>query len=471
MLLRVVRAPLVALASLAVVMALGLPVSAGHVTLEVDWSAPGSDPTIGTVVEDTVSVQADVNFDGGLGTSNVKEWQAQLRDESGGSVAVLCTRSLSGLGEGTATVDFTWDSRYFPSGTVNTECEEGDSANVDTTRPLPNDRYLLRLRAHDQVLTTEWHHDDFAIRVNNPPSTPRDVSAAFAEDEQEIRVTWTANPEPDLSGYLVEQCRTESESDSDSESCASADWETLVENAAGDVDAVVEVTEPGAYHHRVVALRPDWSQGETLTSSAAGTDSAIVLEDGSEEEPDDPTSGEDPSGPDDSGSDDPASTLPEQAINPDQGDPASGTGTGAGERRRSLEPRLVQRESFDPGFEEALPYGARTVDDTPPRADGLLVGQEGGGSALVPIAGGLVVFVFAMQLRYLGRRASLAAAGGGGMIGPSTGAGGDGGSGDSGRADGSHGSGDRPSFRPLLGGSSEGPGSFISNWKRWIPKG
>lgn len=461
------RALLVALMSLGVGIALGPSASAEHVVLEVDWGSPGSDPAAGVVVEGTASVHADVGFDSTLGTSNVKEWQVQLRDESGKGMGVLCTRSYSDLGTGVATVDFTWDSRYSPSGTVNTECEEGESANVDTTRPLANGRYFLRLRAHDQLLTTEWHHEDFAIRVNNRPSAPRDVSANFDDEEQQIRVAWTANPETDLSGYRVQQCRTESTS----ESCTSSDWKTVAENPSDDIDAVIGVTEVGTYRHRVVAQRPDWSQTATLDSDPASAGSPIVLEDENGDESDAPGSGDDP----DSSADDPVSTLPEHVSNPDEG--GSDSGAAGNERRRSLEPRLVQRDAFDDafedGFDEALPYGARSVDETPARVDGLLVAQEGAGIALVPIAGGLVVFVFAMQLRYLGRRASLAAAGNGAVSALDVDDGPEVRSDEPGRDDSPHDdeSGDPPAFRPLLGGSSEGPGSFISNWKRWVPKG
>ncbi len=460
--LRLLRAPLVAAASVALVVTLGIPASAGHVTLEVDWAAPGDDPEPGVIVDGTVAVEADVSFDSGLVNSNVKEWQVHLRSDGGGSNAVLCSRGYSGLGTGTATVDFTFDSRYVPSGSVNTECQEGDSANADPSRRLMNGRYVLRLRAHDQVLTNEWHEQDFAIRVNNPPSTPQDVTATFDEAVQQVQVTWTENPEIDLYGYLVQQCHTESAS----KTCGSSNWQTVAENDSDDVDVDVDVVETGAYRYRVIAQRPDWSQNATLSSEAGNAGDPIVLEDDSEapEKPD----ADDPASDPDQSDDDAPTTLPEQTTNPDDDEGAVG-GT---ERRRGLEPRLVQREAFDVGgFEEALPYGAQPVDDTPPRADGLLVGREGAGNAFVPIAGGLVVFVFSMQLRYLGRRASLAAVGAGGA----TAIGDERGSDDGGRDVVDH---DRdvdeddegPTFRPLLGGSADGPGSFISNWKRWVPK-
>lgn len=466
--LRLLRAPLVASASVALVVTLGVPASAGHVTLEVDWTAPGDDPEPGVIVDGTVGVDADVSFDSGLVNSNVKEWQAQLRSDDDSTVGVLCSRGYSDLGTGTATVDFTFDSRYVPSGTINTECEEGDSANADTTRRLMNGRYVLRLRAHDQVLTSEWHAEDFAIRVNNPPSTPQDVTATFDEAQQQVQVTWTENPEIDLYGYLVQQCHTESAS----KTCGSSDWQTVAENGSDDVDVDVAVSETGAYRYRVIAQRPDWSQNAILSSVAGKAGTPIVLED-ENADPEDPDAGDPSSDPEQAGDEAPT-TLPEHTTNPDQ-DRGSSGGT---ERRRSLEPRLVQRDAFDVGgFDEALPYGAQPVDDTPPRADGLLISQEGAGNAMVPIAGGLVVFVFSMQLRYLGRRASLVAAGAGGAV-----AIGDDEWGPSDDAD----DGDRvdhhpdpdpdehdegPAFRPLLGGSADGPGSFISNWKRWVPKG
>lgn len=467
--LRIVRAPLVALVSAAVVVGLGLPASAVHVALEVDWSSPGSDPAAGVVVEGTTAVEAGAGFDGGLLQSNVKEWQVQLRTESGGSVGVLCTRSYSGLGTGTAALDLTWDSRYAPSGTVNTECGPGESANVDSAHPLENGRYVLRVRAHDQLLITEWHHEDFAIRVNNRPSTPQGVSATFDETVQEIRVVWSANPESDLSGYLVQQCHTESKS----QSCASSDWVTVAETASDDVDAVIGVGDAGAYRHRVLAHRPDWSQNGTLSSSAANAGSPIVLEgeNGPGEDADTGPGDDGDSGPE-VGSDVPTSALPEHVDNSDEGD--SAPGNGGSERRRGPDPRLVQRDAFDPGFEDALPYGARSARDTPARAEGLLVGQEGAGNALVPIAGGLLVFVFSMQLRHLGRRASFAAAGDGPPAGPIAGEDHEGDAGESGSGSEPGGDDDSdhpPAFRPVLGGSSEGPGSFIANWRRWIPKG
>ncbi len=463
--LRLLRGPLVAAASVALVVALGIPASAGHVTLEVDWTAPGDDPEPGVIVDGTVAVEADVSFDSGLVNSNVKEWQVHLRSESGSPNAVLCSRGYSGLGTSTATVDFTFDSRYVPSGTVNTECQEGDSANADPSQRLMNGRYALRLRAHDQVLTNEWHEQDFAIRVNNPPSIPQDVAAAFDEAEQQVRVTWAENPEIDLYGYLVQQCRTETTA----KTCGSSDWTTVAENGSDDVDVDVDVTETGAYRYRVIAERPDWSQNATLSSEAANAGDPIVLEDQSAD-PEKPDA-DDPSSDPEPRDDEAPSTLPEQTTNPDNDEGVSG----GNERRRSLEPRLVQREAFDAGgFEEALPYGAQTVDDTPARADGLLIGREGAGNAFVPIAGGLVVFVFSMQLRYLGRRASLAAVGAGGAIAIGDQWGSDDTDGedvvDHDHATDTDEDDEGPAFRPLLGGSADGPGSFISNWKRWVPK-
>lgn len=462
--LRRLRAPLVVAASAALVVTLGVPASAGHVTLEVDWVAPGDDPAPGVIVDGTVAVDADVSFDSGLVNSNVKEWQVQLRSDDGSSIGVLCSRGYPGLGTGTATVDFTFDSRSFPSGTINTECEEGESANADTTRRLMNGRYALRLRAHDQVLTSEWHEEDFAIRVNNPPSAPQDVTATFDEAEQQVRVTWADNPEIDLYGYLVQQCHIASAS----ETCGSSDWQTVAETGADDVDVDVAVSETGAYRYRVIAQRPDWSQNATLSSDAGHAGTPIVLEEDENAESQDPD-GDDPSSDPGQDGDDAPTTLPEHTTNPDH----DGGSSGGTERRRGLEPRLVQRDAFDVGgFDEALPYGAQPVDKTPGRADGLLVGHEGAGNAMVPIAGGLVVFVFSMQLRYLGRRASLAAAGAGG----SAAVGDDEWGSSDGVDDGDPADDDPdpddegPAFRPLLGGSADGPGSFISNWKRWVPK-
>lgn len=450
--LRGLRVPLVAAASVALVVTVGVPASAGHITLEVDWTAPGDDPKAGVVVEGTVAVEAAVSFDSGLVNSNVKEWQVQLRSDDGSTNRVLCARGYSELRNETATVDFSFDSRYDPSGTVNTKCEEGDAANVDTTRRLMNGRYALRLRAHDQILTNEWHEEDFAIRINNAPSTPQDVAAAFDAAEQQVQVTWTENPEIDLYGYLVQQCHTESAS----ETCGSADWTTVAENGSDGLDADIAVSDRGAYRYRVIAQRPDWSGNATLSSAAGTAGTPIVLDDETAD-PEDPDAGDPSSDPGEG--DDAPTTLPERTTNPDNDGAPGGT-----EHRRSLEPRLVQRDVFDRGgFDEALPYGAQPVDDTPPRAGGLLVGHEGAGNALVPIAGGLVVFVFSMQLRYLGRRASLAAVGAGGAITI-----GDEERGSSDDAD--DGADEGPAFRPLLGGSAEGPGSFISNWKRWVPK-
>lgn len=447
--------PLLVAVPLTVVLLGGSPASATHATLQVEWRSPGTDPEAGVVVDGAVTVEADVSFDSGVGTSNVAEWQVQLETDDGDGLGVLCTRAYPDAGTATATVDFAWDSRFVPSGTVNTECLEGESANVDTTRRLENGRYVFRLRAHDQVLTDEWHEQVFDIGVNNRPRAPEGVSASFDEGAQQVDVAWTANPEPDLSGYRVQQCRT----DSASEECTASHWTTVAENGAADTDAVIGVTEAGAYRFRVLARRPNWSQTSTLSSDPTRAGSSIVLERDDSGDADDGTDGNgSTSDPDDSGADDVPTTVSDDPADSDQGSESDG---GVVERRRSLGPRLIQREIIDAGFDQALPYERRPVDETSSRSDGLLAGEEGAGLALVPIAGGLVALVLAFQIRYLGRRASPTVANGGDAGGADE-YGGDVASGDE--------DGDRPTFRPLLGGSS-GPGSFISNWRRWIPKG
>jgi hypothetical protein len=121
--------------------------------------------------------------------------------------------------------------------------------------PLANGEYVVQIRVDrdrflDPIETTD------RIRLAAPPTAPGDVTAE--RDGGTVAVSWSASPEPDITGYRVE--RREGD-----------DWKDLATTSeTGHADE----PGPGSHAYRVVALRDD-GRGGTLEKASSSTEVEI----------------------------------------------------------------------------------------------------------------------------------------------------------------------------------------------------
>lgn len=476
--LRAARRVAAVAGALAVAVAPGAAALVG--TLEVDWS----EPVAGDSLAGQVALEAGVHLEGGLADPPVRELTLDLVDDGGSVAAHLCAEDWTGeVGSSTRHVELTWaDSRSATSEPV--ACEGGERTPPDTAAaPLANSGYELVVTATDDLGSS--YVERLPVTLDNPPFAPTGVGTEFDPDGQTLTVTWDANREPDLGGYLVERCRT----DTTGEACAAGDWTDPREVGAEALSATYTVERAGAHRFRVAALRPASGGSQTLLSTFTAAPSPVVLEDDpggtstttttapepvTSSEPDGAVGDGDDGGP--SGGD--AAPVPgatgERSPDDDGDD-------GAGRER----PRFVERSAAGPaglGVEDgetggSSPESARSAEDLVPAPSEL-----GPGVAPVAIAGALFLLVLSLQVWYLGH--GRAPAGGAltgadpgrgaplGAAGPAAGVTRDGGgaavTADAGRPPLRSGAGDpdAPVFRPLL--PTRESGDFIRNWRRWL---
>ncbi|MBI2169211.1 MAG: fibronectin type III domain-containing protein [Actinobacteria bacterium] len=415
----------------ALLVGLAAPAQAAH--YDVTWTSPGNENS-------SLSGDASINFRihsaTWLTSGKVNDWILKVFDGQT-EVGTFCSPAAGSMPDDEISVEFLWDTRYLP--TTHADADSTACANSTANDPrLPNTSkadyfgysenkaYILKVEVTNaDTLLDDPHTETFTrtVRLDNDPLPPANVQASFNSGTQQMTVRWDQSPEPDVTGYLVEQCFK----GSSQSTCAGSDWAQFGTITGKSTTSLTRtVTSAGAYRYQVKAQRPAGSStGVTLTSAASDSSSAVVLE----------TSGGGSGGDDDGGGnddDDAGSGGAGGGTNPSNGGaggttpttggsggtPTSGStpGAGGGENDRDLPPRLIERTEVDAGYEEALPYGAKPLDPSG-GGDGLAGAARGLGLALVPIAGGLALFVFSMQMRYLSHRAgALALATGDGSL-------------------------------------------------------
>jgi hypothetical protein len=385
----------------------------------------------------------------------VKSWDVRLQPTSGGP-ASTCHEDIAPDGSGnypqivymncpwdtTRVVDRTLDQPT-PAGVVGDQNlqrnwhlnDHGASANgkydiqvtvVNAGRPAG---LLTSGIQGDQQFTLYQPNTNPArwreVWVTNDVSAPTGVAAAYDAGAGRIHVTWAPNPEPDVS-YVVQ------------EKVGSGQWSSgaAVPGNATSYDRAVD--QPGNYQYRVAAVRPaptsDSGGGASATkrsdyvaaqavqinqvtppTTAGGVngpdgtidhsgDAGVLL-------PTDPTApGAAPSGPGGPNGT-PAGGrssggLPGSHVSTPANRPTGSTAAGGGE---------AEGEGPDEGFSSTLPYYQAQDGST----DGLGNGDEEPASmsplvnvprprdtraVLIPLAGGLAMFVLAMQVTVLIRR-------------------------------------------------------------------
>ncbi|MGH8999485.1 MAG: hypothetical protein ACRDY7_08850 [Acidimicrobiia bacterium] len=424
------------------------------------WEGPNENqPVSGSEVH----IRGRVAF----GEDGVSSWAVEVVPAPGsgphGGYGTVCERAIGGSPAPSAEIDCVWDTTVYPA---------------DKTI-AHNGAYVIRVTARNGEAAVfspppADHTAERVVRVVNPTRPPSNVKLSFAESAKQATVQWSANPEPDVARYVVQ------------ERVGKGEWKTVGETGSKVTTFTRRLGAPGTYHYQVAALRLTGSGDQTIRSAWAAptgktrqvvvaepppptTTSTTAPEDGGdqESEPDPRTAAESPAAggagaappsPDgsapaapeageeapegDEAADEPAPAGPDRdsivtPITP--GRPGNVTESesfeaGVGERRerasaaaprRPARPRV--REYPDGPFERTLPYPEQAEPAAPAEPEPAPVpeevepgeeafvelGAEDSGDdarqTLVPMAGGLLLFVLAMLALHVNRRAGVEA--------------------------------------------------------------
>jgi hypothetical protein len=354
------------------------------------------------------------------------------------------------------------DADYPGYGTVceGTESRAPAYVNIDCvwdTTAYPNDGGQAQNRPYVVRITTQGnsggpHSEGRGVIVANPVSAPRDVRLSFVDSTRQATVRWQPNPEPDIVSYVIQ------------ERIGNGPWKN-VGQAGGRVTTFTRsLSAPGTYRYQVAALRAAGSENDTVQSAWSGPTSEpkqiVVAE---PKRPETTTTTTPPYAPDGSADPPPPADPGDPTVPPAPppmtsagapGDPAAPPGPpppdGSTDMSRSgaglvspiqhgapgsvrsggasiggmaappatKPPKAPQEpeesEGPDTGFSTQLPYkqAGESADDDEGGVGRVLVGLPeaiGGDESrqvLVPLAGGLALFVLAMHALYLSRRAA-----------------------------------------------------------------
>jgi hypothetical protein len=412
------------------------PASAQEQAAFVQWQSPDQDARLSG---EALHIKAKVGVHGG-----VKSWAVEVlapEDADYPGYGTICERTES-RSPAYVNIDCVWDTTAYPN--------DGG--------PAQNRPYVVRISVQGGTQSGMFsdgqrpgaHSDDRGVVVSNPVSPPRAVHLAFSEPTKQATVRWAPNPEPDVTSYVVQ------------ERIGDGPWKN-VGQAGGKVTSFTRnLSAPGTYRYQVAALRAAGTGSDTVQSAWSGPGAEpkqiVVAEPkrpatttttappysadgagdpGAPAQPTDPgvpsplsASGavNDPAAP---GAPAPEGSGPDAArggalVSPIQsGSPGSVKSGGATVGGRAApaaakpgEPaELDESEGPDTGFSAALPYkqsGAEAPEDGEigrvlvglPEA----IGDEDTRQLLVPLAAGLLLFVFAMHALYASRRAAAEAA-------------------------------------------------------------
>jgi hypothetical protein len=158
----------------------------------VQWKGPSdTEPVSG----EEVHIRARLSF----GEDGVQSWAVEVvappdvADAYPG-YGTICESSSSGQAPLAAEVDCVWDTTMYPTGATIAH----------------NGRYLIRITARNgdrRIFSPdpEPHTAERAVRVVNPTSAPRDVKLSVAENNKQATLKWAPNPEPDVIRYVVQE--------------------------------------------------------------------------------------------------------------------------------------------------------------------------------------------------------------------------------------------------------------------------
>jgi hypothetical protein len=410
----------------------------------VQWQSPDDGARVGG---QSYHVKAKVAFDGG-----VKNWAVEALAPDGSDYpgyGTVCEKAEGGS-PAYVNIDCVWDTTAYPN--------DGG--------PAQNRAYVVRVTAQGGPRSGLGgngqqpgpRHEDRNVVVSNPVSAPRNVKLTWADDTRQATVQWQANPEPDITSYAVQ------------EKFGDGPWKS-VGQAGGKVTTFTRnLSATGTYHYQVAAVRAAGSGTDTMQSAWSGPGAEpkqIVVQ--APKRPETTTTTTEPAPAEAAGDTGPAGgpagpaapapttaagatndpAAPGAAPAPDGTTPTSRSAAGlvspiqpgapgsvksggasfgspvaplaapgAKPKKADKPEQLDESEGPDNGFSSALPY-KQGADANADKEDGesgrVLVGMPetvGGNDArrlLIPMAAGLLLFVFAMHALYASRRAAVAA--------------------------------------------------------------
>jgi hypothetical protein len=399
----------------------------------VTWQSPDDGARLSG---SNVHVKAKVGVRGG-----VRSWAVEVLAPDGEDYpgyGTLCEKSES-RAPAYVNIDCLWDTTAYPN-------DGGQAQN----RP-----YVVRITAHGNAQSGAFsdgrepapHTEERGVTVSNPVSPPRDVRLGFVDSTKQATVRWAANPEPDIVSYVVQ------------ERIGDGPWKSVGQSGGSVTTFTRNLSAPGTYRYQVAALRSAGSGTDTIQSSwsAPGAEpkQIVVAE---PKRPEATTTTTQPAssaeaagetGPP-AGPGDPAAPVPSMAASPNPGDPAapgapapaggdlsrngafvtpiqpgapgsvrSGGATVGGAAAPAAKPdkskkELDESEGPDTGYSAELPYKQSGESSGEADGDGAgrvlvglpeAIGADETRQVLVPLAAGLLLFVFAMHAFYVSRRA------------------------------------------------------------------
>lgn len=412
------------------------PALAQESTAYVTWQSPEEGARLSG---SSVHIKAKVGAYGG-----VRSWAVEVVAPDGEDYpgwGTICEKSES-RAPAYVNIDCPWDTTHYP----------------EDAGPTLNRAYVVRIttQGSGQSGTVSGgrqpglHSEQRNVTVSNPVSAPRDVRLSFADSTKQATIRWAPNPEPDIVSYSVQ------------ERVGDGPWKH-VGQAAGKVTTFTRnLAAPGTYRYQVAALRSAGSGSDTIQSAwsapSAEPKQIVVAE---PKRPDPPTTttthppvsvdgaGE-PTPPAAPAPGDPGAPVPATAASGGPGDPAAPGAPAPGSADLSRSGAFVtpiqsgapgsvrsggttvggatvptgrpgnapeepeEAEGPDTGFSTELPYkqGGETEEAEGDGVGRVLVGLPeaiGGDETrqlLVPLAAGLLLFVFAMHMLYVSRRAA-----------------------------------------------------------------
>jgi hypothetical protein len=398
------------------VRAADVPDSPDHV---IDWQQ--ETPPDGTRINGPdVHITAYARFRDG-----VLNWDVTLRPETPGVEPRVCHQDIAQTANGRypteVYIDCPWDTakggRDNNNGlSVNgvytievTVANAGDPVGLTGRRP-PRTIYGLFQDASKQ----QWRE----VLVDNPVLAPTGVGRSYDSGSRTVTVNWSPNPEPDIDKFIIQ------------EKVGTGSWSKVAERPGGSTNFQKAIDKVGTYQYRVAAVRPEVAQSgwattdplevtTTETTATTSGDPGQAPSDGGDPGVFVPTGAPDPP---------PPGTAPGPSSSTAQPKAGSGPGPSFGGfpifstpsgRSGTVAPRPQNTTTteFDPGYTDKLPYKAKSPasdggdsalpgDEVPPQTlPGLPIPRPRDVRALlVPLAGGLATFVFAMQMTFLLKR-------------------------------------------------------------------
>lgn len=207
----------------------------------VGWHAPGEG---GRLAGRSFHIRATVNF----GDDGVKSWSVAVDAPPGAShpgFGTLCEQTVGGAPL-SAEIDCPWDTTVYPDGNLS-----------------QNRTYVVRITAYNAERSlfsppSEPHTAERKAMVVNDVAAPTGVALSSSEAGKQATVRWAANPEPDITSYVIQ------------ERFGSEGWRTVGEAGSQLRSFSRRLSAPGTYRYQLAARRSTGNGSETLQSAFAG---------------------------------------------------------------------------------------------------------------------------------------------------------------------------------------------------------